>query len=227
MAAAEPPVRVATVIGEDITREVLATPADDPPPATRLLALIWQRIVPHYVVQQGLAATAAEVAELAAYDREFQRKDRVQRARKLEELTRRLAADDLRPEERARMEDFRATLRRLAQNDIEMDRSPPRGPDQQRAFYSPWIEMWKMNRAIYHRYGGVVALTEIGPSPQGAHAALVAEYEDRGLLTFFDPVLREKVYARLSARPSIIVLPDQVDFTPSWRRPIPPSYFPD
>ena len=26
---------------------------------------------------------------------------------------------------------------------------------------------------------------------------------------------------------SIVVPPDQVDFTPYWKRPIPPSYFPD
>lgn len=31
----------------------------------------------------------------------------------------------------------------------------------------------------------------------------------------------------LAARPSMVIAPGEVDFTPYWKRPIPPSYFPD
>lgn len=219
--------RVATVIGEDITRGELAVATDDASQTRRLLELIWRRIAPHYVARKGLTATASEVAELVAYDREFRIKDRAQRARKLEELDRRLAAGDLAAAERARLEEFRAVLMRLAQNDAERDQLPPLEPERQTVFYSPWIEMWKMNKVLYEQYGGIVALTKFGPDPHGARAALVADYERQGLLRFSDGRLREQVYAVLQARPSMVVPPERVDFTPYWKRPIASSYFPD
>ena len=126
-------------------------------------------------------------------------------------------------EERARLEDFRSTLLRLAVDDEELQ---PASGDA-RALVGPWVESWKMNRAIYERYGGVVALTALGPTPHGARAALIADYERRGLLEFADAALRERVYAMLRQPPSVVVPPDRVDFTPYWKRPIPPSYFPD
>ena len=224
---AQGPDRVASVTGVVITRDEIAAGADGTAREARLLELIWPRIVGHYVARQGLAATPAEVEEVLAYDREFERRDRAQRARKLEELDRRLAADSLGPEEHTRLQEFQATLQRLALYDLEHDQMPPQDRAHLQAFLVPWVEMWKMNRAIYERYGGVVALTGFGPWPQGARAALIADYERQGLLEFADAGLRERVYAMLQQPPSMVVPPDRVDFTPYWKRPIPPSYFPD
>ena len=225
--AAQGPERAATVTGVVITRHELAAAPDGTAREARLLELIWPRIVGHYVAGHGLAATPAEVEEALAYHREFERKDRAQRARKLEELDRRLTVDSLGPEERAWLQEFQATLQRLASFDLEQDRVPPQDREHPQAFLAPWVEMWKMNRAIYERYGGVVALGEFGPSPHGARAALIADYERQGLLELEDADLRERVYAMLQQPPSMVVPPDRVDFTPYWTRPIPPSYFPD
>jgi len=225
--AAQGPERAATVTGVVITRDELAAAPEGTARETRLLELIWPRIAGHYVARQGLAATPAEVEEVLAYHREFERKDRAQRARKLEELDRRLTADSLGPEERTWLEEFQATLRRLVSYDLEQDRTPPQDREQLRAFLALWVETWKMNRAIFERYGGVVALGEFGPSPHGARAALIADYERQGLLEFADADLRERVHAMLQQPPSMVVPPDRVDFTPYWKRPIPPSYFPD
>jgi len=84
-----------------------------------------------------------------------------------------------------------------------------------------------MNKALYDEYGGVVALTRFGPDPHGARAALLADYERQGLLHISDPLLRNEVIAVLETRPSMVIPPDSVDFTPYWKRPIPASYFPD
>jgi hypothetical protein len=219
--------RAAIVTGLVITRDELVAVPHGTAPEVRLLELIWPRIAGHYVARQGLAATAAELEEILAYHRDFERRDRAQRARKLEDLDRRLAADNLEAGERTWLQEFQATLQRLALNDLEEDRMPPQDREHLQAFLAQWVEMWKLNRAIYERYGGVVALSGIGPSPHGARAALIADYERQGLLEFADASLREDVYAMLSHPPSMVVPPDRVDFTPYWKRPIPPSYFPD
>jgi hypothetical protein len=224
---AQGPELAAIVTGVVITRDELTAAPDATAREARLLELIWPRIAGHYVARQGLAATPAEVEEVLAYHREFERRDRAQRARKLEELDRRLATDSLGAEERTWLQEFQATLQRLALYDLEQDRMPPQDREHLQAFLAQWVEMWKMNRAIFDRYGGVVALSRLGPSPHGARAALIADYERRGLLEFADVALRERVYAVLEHPPSMVVPPDRVDFTPYWKRPIPSSYFPD
>lgn len=218
---------VASVLGQEIFRPELLAAGDEPAQLARFHDLVWMRVARHYIAERGLAATACEIAELKAYDLEFDRRDRAQRARKLVELSERLAADGLAADERERLEEFRAVLTRLALHDAGNDRKPAGETEEQAALYAPWIERWKMNKALYDQYGGIVALTMSGPVPHGAHAALIADYERRGLLRFLDSRLRGQLYFLLAQPPSLVVPGEQADFTPYWKQPIPPSYFPD
>lgn len=213
--------------GTAITREDLAAGGPAIDAEARLLELLWPRIARDYLAGHGLAASPTEIDEALAYERAFERSDRAQRARKLAELGERLAETGLAPEERARLEDFQATLRRLAQADLDRPANPPLSAPQHRARMGSWIETWKLNRALYVRYGGVVGLTGWGPWPYGARAALIADYERLGLLEFADAGLRERFYEMLGRPPRMAVPPHRVDFTPYWKRPVPPSYFPD
>ena len=224
---AQAPDRVATVTGMAITRADLAAGDRASAGEARLLELLWPRIASDFVAGHGLAASQAEIEEALAYHRAFERSDRAQRARKLAELGERLAETELAPEERARLEDFQATLRRLEQADRERPETPSVATPQRRAHMGSWVETWKLNRALYERYGGVVGLSAWGPWPHGARAALIADYERLGLIEFADAELRARLYAWLRGPPPLVVPPDQVDFTPYWKRPIPPSYFPD
>jgi hypothetical protein len=216
--------RVASLLGEDIMRGQLVQEGRER--AREFAALIWPRIARHYVDGHGLNATAAEIAALKAYDDAFGKKDRAQRKRKLAELDQRLKSNDLSPERRAHNEDFRNTLQRLERHDAEADVAPPK-PDSaaQAGVYVPWIEMWKMNKALYEQYGGVVALTDFGPDPLGARAAMFADYERQGRLNFYDEPLREQFFAMLAEKPRMVVKPGAVDFTPYWKKPIPSSYY--
>jgi hypothetical protein len=218
---------VATVFGLEISRSEVVAAGDEPAQLLRFRDLVWERVAGHYVAEYVLAATAAEVDEFMSYHSEFERRDRAQRARKLEELNQRLTQGELAPEERSRLEEFRAVLHRLAQHDTEKDRSEPPDPKRLAALSKPYVEMWKMNKALHEQYGGAVALTTAGPEPRGARAALIRDYERRGLVRFSDPRLREGLFALLTKPPPVPVPPERVDFTPYWKLPIPPSYFPD
>ena len=218
---------VMTVVGEVIAHDGCARSDVGPAELQRLAEALRARIFRHYVAHNGLAATAEEISALAEYNVEFRQRDREQRARKLAELEQRLAAQALSPEARAHLEDFRATLARLAAYEAEQDRTPPPDGKARAENYAPWIEMWKLHGAIYERFGGTVALQSFGHYPQGAWAALIADYEHRGTLRFHDAALRARVLSLFGGPPQITVAPHQVDFTPYWRRPIPSSYFPD
>ena len=215
------------MLGDSIDRSELPTATEGP--ASELGTLydrVWNAVSRHYIEQNQLAATPEEVGEVLGYEREFERRDRIQRARKLAELEQRLADQALTEAERVHLEEFRAVLARLARNDADNDRVPP-DPEQGAMQRARWVEMWKLNRALYEQYGGVVALTRFGPFPHGARVAVIEDYERRGLLGFADGDLRARLLALLSARPPMTIAPELVDFTPDWKRPIPPSYFPD
>ncbi len=216
---------VVNVLGETLTHDAVAPRGE--PLAVQLAQFVHGRVLRHYVAQHGLTATAGELAELAKYQAEFERRDRAQRARKLVELEQRLASDALGKAERAHLEDFRATLKRLAAYEAEQDHKPRPDARERAAEFAPWIEMWKVHRALFERFGGAVGLLEFGHYPYGAWAALISDYERRGEIDFRDADVRERVMALFNMTPRILVPPDKVDFTPPWRKPIPSSYFPD
>ncbi len=219
---------IARVLGVVVDRSELSAAGDGPAAELgRLYDRVWTSVSRHYIEQSGLNATREEMAEVLGYEREFERRDRAQRARKLEELDRQLAGGELELAKRARAEEFRAVLARLAQGDLERDRAPPPDPERQSAQQAQWIESWKMNRALYAQFGGIVAFTRFGPFPHGARLALLEDFERRGLLQFSDAQLRERLFALLATRPQMTLAPREVDFTPYWKKPIPPSYFSD
>ena len=194
---------------------------------SRLYERVWGGVSRHYIEQHRLKATPREISELTDYEREFERKDRAQRARKRVELDQRLAAPNLPAGERTRLQEFRDTLERLARSDAVGDQDAPPDAALESARRAEWIELWKLNRALYEEYGGTVALTRFGPVPHGARLALLEDYERRGLLEFSDAQLRGRLMALLAAPPPVPVAEGKADFTPYWKRPIPPSYFPD
>jgi len=218
----------ATALGEVLPAAELERAGDGPARVARLRDWIWERVYRHFVAEQGLSATAADIDELRAYHREFERRDRLQRARKLAELDRRLAADDLGGDERAWLTEFRDILARMAERDARSERAPEEEDEEERgALYAPWVEFPRANRALYDQYGGVVVVTSAGPAAYGARLALIEDYERRGLVEFPDARLREALFALMSRAPARTIPPDQVDFTPYWKQPIPPSYFPE
>jgi len=217
---------VVSFAGEHHTREQFERESS---PRARLAGLydwIWGRVLRDYVLRNGLGASAAEQAELEAYDEEFTRRDRAQRARKLVELDQRLSAENIGPADRAWLAEFRATLRRLAEHDRRQD-AEPLPADERTRWHRMLIEFWKTSRLLHQQYGGVVTMTPLGPFPHDARAALLEHYERNGVLVFNDARLRDEFFAPLRAAPGMTVPPHAVDFTPYWRQPIPASYFSD
>ena len=75
---------LATVPAGTIQRHEIAGTGGAPAETGRFHDQLWQRVARHYIEQNELDATAAEVDEVAAYHREFERRDRALSARKWE-----------------------------------------------------------------------------------------------------------------------------------------------
>src|ERR1043166_4856098 len=214
---------VARVVGESIDAEHIA--GDLEARARALAGIVYQRVTQDYVRRNGLTPTAAEIAELVSYNRELARQDRAQRARKEQDLGRLLAADDLPAQQRARAEDFRNTLQRLAGYDAAADRAGSADPGTAQAQAAMQVELWKLNKSLYQSFGGAVALTRTGPHPYGALAALLQQYASAGVLEIVEPELRRRVWQIVTEPPAGAVAAERIDFTPPWKHPLPSGYY--
>ncbi|MCC6531932.1 MAG: hypothetical protein IT531_05230 [Burkholderiales bacterium] len=192
--------------------------------ARRILRIARDRIEQDFIRRHGLGATADEVEALHAYNRAFEAQDRDQRARKLLELEGRLANADLDASERARLREFHAVLVRLARYEADVDAGSEVRIDTPVEVLRRWIEYWKLNDALYARYGGVVGLTASGPYAHGARALLIERSLARAEIEILDPVIEQHLRAELAAQPRMRFRGAVPDFTPFWKRPIPASY---
>jgi len=191
--------------------------------ALELLATLRARAEEAFLVARGLRATDTEVAELSAYNEAFERHDRKQRARKLQELDARLA-DDVDGIEREQLERFRAVLVRLANYEADVDAGTEVRVAIPVETLRHWVEIVKLDAALYARYGGSVGLRPSGPYAHGARATLVAEYLAALGVQFLDGDIERRFNALLAAPPRVPFHGATPDFTPFWRRPIRSSY---
>jgi len=194
--------------------------------AQRLLEALKARAEAEFIAENELYANDAEFAELEAYQRNFEAHDRGQRARKLNELDARLQAIND-PADRARLEEFRAVLVRLARYETDLDTGVEERMQVPRETMRQWIESAKLDAALYRRFGGIVGLRPSGPYAHGARVALVVQLVKREGLVFFDPEVERGFRAQLSAPPRMALSGEPPDFTPFWKRPIPASYVSD
>jgi hypothetical protein len=213
---------VGSIAGEEV-RCVLDQPQQRERCARAFLAAIRARAESAFVAAHGLHATESEIAELRAYDAAFERHDRDQRARKLAQLEARLQ-NASEPTERERLERFRAVLVRLARYEADVDAGVEPRVQVPADAVSRWIEASKLDATLYARYGGVVGISHAGPYAHGAKAALAAEYLASGQVVIVEPILARRVHQLLMTPPSRVHEAGPPDFTPYWKRPIPPSY---
>lgn len=174
-----------------------------------------------YIEKNNLKATDDEIRELQAYQDRFMAQDRIKRQKKLEELEKKLEDTKLSSTEKEKTVKYRATLLRLASRDKQRDEVNFKPTSEAlRRIYAPWIEGWKFNKSVYDKYGGTVSITKFGPDPVGATEYLLKDYEKQGKIVIHDENLRRSFWDRFSVAPRFTAKPEEIDFTPYWRKPL-------
>jgi len=190
----------------------------------KLHQIVWQKIFKDFVKQNNLQATENEIQEFADYQKRFIEEDRKRRQKRLEDIKNQLKSNQIIQSQRSVLEREKATLDSLAENDRRMKAMNIRpSASLLKQIYVPWIENWKVNKAIFEKYGGVVATTKFGPDPVGARKMLIKEYAEKNKFLILNKELEKAYWKMLSDKPGYITAPDKVDFTPYWKRPLQPE----
>ena len=235
--SSESPV-VATVLGKKITAADVGLQCDgnqkplipkntasagsQPNPLDELGARIERDISADYIEQNNLKATDQEVRELQQFQERFMAQDRIRRQKDLAELDQKLQNPNLSSKEREQAEKSRATLIKLAARDKKRaEASSATTAAEWREIAGPWIEAWKINQSIYKKYGGAVDMTKFGPNPVGARKRLLEDYQKQGKILIHDDNVRREFWERMGAPPDLPAKPEEIDFTPYWKKPLP------
>ncbi len=160
----------------------------------RLANRIWQEATGRFVDEQGLEPTAAELETFISF---FEAKNagrldefRAQR----EELRKKLARNDLPADERARLEQHLEPVEKLIAHELEERRKSETIPnyDERRRrarerVGKVTIRQWKVNKALYVKYGGRAIFQQAGSEPVDAYRAFAEELEKRNAVEILDP----------------------------------------
>ncbi|MFH1368974.1 MAG: hypothetical protein ABII64_07600 [Elusimicrobiota bacterium] len=187
-------------------------------PVQKLSKIIWQYAYRDYIRTKELRATDGEVRELEKYQREFMKRKSKERKEELKEIRKALKDASLDAKKRGKLEEEKKLLENLEKHEIYFKKTKKSSKEENRAVYAPWVESWKLNKAVYEQYGGDVEMTKFGPNPVRAKEALLKEYKKQGLIQIFDDNLDKAYWESLSQKPEIVVPPEEVDFTPHWKK---------
>jgi hypothetical protein len=219
-AGAQAPSHVARVFGTPVTAAEVELDRGNVAHSAQLLKRRIERETTQRFLQANqLEASHADLAAYEKFDREFRQADRERRARDLDRLEKELAAGIDDPRRRAQAESHRSTLQQLASRDAEQV-DPVADAASKRRVWKPWIAGYKLNKALYERYGGTVGITKFGPDPVGARAALLREHERKGDFTIDDAGLRRAFWDEVDKPPRMIAKPEDIDFTYYWLKPV-------
>ena len=189
-------------------------------PLDELRTKIEREVTRDYIEKNNLKATDEEIREFKEFQDCFMVKNRIERQKQLAESDKKLQDPKLSTKEREQTEKSRATLLKLAVYDKRQDEMNYKPTvEDLREIAGPWIEGWKCNKSIYDKYGGTVGITKFGPDPVGATKCLLEHYEKQGKIVIYDDNLRHEFWKRLSLPPKLTAKPEDVDFTPYWKKP--------
>jgi hypothetical protein len=81
--------------------------------------------------------------------------------------------------------------------------------------------VWKINQSIYKQYGGAVDMTQFGPNPVEARKRWLEDYQKQGRILIHGDNVRREFWKRIGSPPALPAKPDEIDFTPYWKKPPP------
>ena len=160
----------------------------------RLANRIWQAATGRLVDEQGLEPTAAEVDDFVTSS-EAERAGRLDKFRAhREEVRTKLAKSGLPADERARLEQNLEIFEKAIAHELEERRKSESIPnyDEMRRRSGErvgkvMIRQWKVNKALYVKYGGRVIFQQAGFEPVDAYRAFADELEEQNAVEILDP----------------------------------------
>lgn len=217
---------VGTVLGQPIHERDLRPPRTATGPAAEgmqeryaaqtLARKITKPLLDQFVKENRLAPTPEELATATEGIRRQMARTLEKNRRDLVEVTQRLAAPGLTDEDRKQLETRKHVLERSIA--FSEEAQSKQGRRDMAEVLAEWqLPSWKLNKALYRKYGGTVIWQQAGTEAVGAMRVFLEEHEKAGHFRIDDPKLNEEFwkYYRRTDHPFQVKKADPFD-RPPW-----------
>src|SRR3990172_1510237 len=167
----------------------------------KLRTLVWQAVFQDFAKQKGVEPTTAEIDSQISSQRRFMKEDKIRRAKERERLVVELKSPNLTEAQRKLSQQYLDTLLSLEKHDAAMAQER-RTPEQEKMWANSdrrvaqvWVKNWKVNQALFRKFGGRIIFQQAGWEPIDAYRKVLEQYEARKAFVVHDPALRDAVYS--------------------------------
>jgi hypothetical protein len=171
---------IATVLGTTITGK----------DKDNLSSLIGGPLFARFAVENKIEVTDAEIETFLAKMEEMDKQQAVEFEQMRQRLTEALKSPSLSDKDRKAKESQLQTVERLIRMKAEMkaqsDRKQASFDPMKRRIARETIRMWKINRALFQKYGGRVIFQQAGVEPIDAYRDFLKEQEKQGSFEILD-----------------------------------------
>lgn len=174
---------IAVVLGQEITVAEVAESSID--------QLINGRLVRKYMEENGIEATEEDIAAFAERAVERGRQALLDLEANRAELVEAMGTAAA-PQQR---QAIRERLDRVERSIKTMSKRQQADPDAWATIVKPWVERWKLDKALFDKYGGRAHWQQVGVQPFDAVIEFLEEQEAGGAFTILDEDYENEFWA--------------------------------
>lgn len=181
---------------------------------------IWRAVSDRFAQENKLIASDAECEVFEKFQNNSMSKHREQWKRELADIELKLKSANLPEAQQQELQKNREMYLRLEKTQAAMEQSSGI-KEVQRKNSRQWVTWFKVDKALYEKYGGAVALTKFGLFPFEARRKLTEEHIRRGEIVFVDKTFAAQFWEDYQKPGRHLAKKEQIDFTPYWLKPLP------
>jgi len=171
---------IATVLGTKITAKDKA----------KLSGLIFGALLDQYAKDNKIEPTEGELDAFLLKTEEKEKQNQIKFEQDREKLLEELKSSSLSDRERKQKETHLATIEKILKSQREM-KEQTKGMEEQlrpmkRKMAQQFVRAWKINKALYEKYGGRIIFQQAGPEPLDAYRDFLKEREKQVAFQIFD-----------------------------------------
>jgi len=171
---------IAVVLGKEVTVQE----------KDKLNGLIFSGLLENFAKENKIEPTAAELDTFTLKLEEKIKQSQIKREQDREKLVTELQSSSLSDRERTQKESELQTIERILKSNREMKEESKEMEEQmrlhKRQIAQRFVRTWKINQALFAKYGGRVIFQQGGPEPLDAYRDFLREQERKGAFQILD-----------------------------------------
>lgn len=193
---------VAVVLGESIQKDSKTKPD----------VRIFSPLLARFAKDNSIHPTEDEIDSFISKTEERQKRLLVEQEREVARISRELENSSILQEQRDKLASQKKAIEKILNMQHEMaDRMKGKEDEvkmMKRKMGENFVQRWKINKALYDKYGGRVIFQQAGAEPLDAYRDFLREESQKGSFQIFDPKVEEDFWRYFTDDKMHIFLPE-------------------